>query len=329
MDKKVSIIVPVYMCEHFLDKCMLSLINQTYKNIEIILVDDGSKDNCPSICDDYAKIDSRILVIHQKNQGVSAARNAGLNQATGEYLMFVDSDDYIAATAVEDCLSKALSGNYDLVVFDWYCEYKNKIIPKYVKNCDCNNAENFLKAILWDLTPSFPCNKFYKKYLWDKIKFPINTTFEDMSIMPDIASNVKSCCHLKKNLYFYNQTNPNSITSKISSINKYGMFIAWYKRNKIAEKKQLKDLTIYSKKRALKSAITCYGLNTQQNTLSKRHLSEIMDFLIKEKNNPELSFLGVKYRILLWDMFNLRILCKIYGKFMLVLCLIKHHLRYH
>ena len=100
-DIKVSIVVPVYKVEEYLDECMNSLINQTLKEIEIICVDDGSPDNCGKMLDEYAKYDDRITVVHQKNQGVSAARNAGINLAKGEYLTFVDPDDYVKLDTYE------------------------------------------------------------------------------------------------------------------------------------------------------------------------------------------------------------------------------------
>ena len=92
---KISVIVPVYKVEPYLDKCISSIVNQTYKNLEIILVDDGSPDNCPAMCDAWAEKDSRIRVLHQRNQGGGAARNAGLDLASGSLIAFVDSDDYI------------------------------------------------------------------------------------------------------------------------------------------------------------------------------------------------------------------------------------------
>ena len=104
MDQCVSVIVPIYMVEPYLKRAVDSIRNQTYQNLEIILVDDGSKDQCGRICDDYAKADNRIVVIHKENGGLSDARNAGLDIARGEYIMFVDSDDYIASDCVETLL---------------------------------------------------------------------------------------------------------------------------------------------------------------------------------------------------------------------------------
>ena len=118
MKPKVSIIVPVYNVEKYLDRCMDSLINQTLKDIEIILVDDGSPDNCSQMCDDYAKKDSRVKVVHKQNAGLGYARNSGLDLATGEYVAFVDSDDYVALNTYEYCYNLATKEKLDVVRFD-------------------------------------------------------------------------------------------------------------------------------------------------------------------------------------------------------------------
>ncbi len=124
MDVKVSIIVPIYNVEKYLKRCMDSLLNQTLNDIEIIMVDDGSPDNCPQMCDDYLKTDSRIKVIHKKNAGLGYARNSGLDIARGEYVAFVDSDDYVDTDMYELLYQKAKSGQFDVVysgvVKEWY-----------------------------------------------------------------------------------------------------------------------------------------------------------------------------------------------------------------
>ena len=99
-EKLISVIIPIYKVEQYLDECVESIIKQTYKNLEIILVDDGSPDGCPQMCDEWARKDERIRVVHKKNGGLSSARNAGLDVATGEYVSFVDSDDFIATDAL-------------------------------------------------------------------------------------------------------------------------------------------------------------------------------------------------------------------------------------
>ena len=102
---KVSIVVPIYNTEKYLDECIESIVNQTYKNLEIILIDDGSKDKSPQMCDEWAKKDNRIKIIHKSNEGAGASRNRGIAVATGKFIYFVDSDDYIAPTLVEKCLN--------------------------------------------------------------------------------------------------------------------------------------------------------------------------------------------------------------------------------
>ena len=117
---KVSIVVPIYNVEKYLEQCIDSIINQTLKEIEIILVDDGSPDNCPQICDDYVKKDSRIKVVHKTNGGLSSARNAGIEIATGDYIGFVDSDDYIELDMYEKMYNIAIENNVDFVMSDYY-----------------------------------------------------------------------------------------------------------------------------------------------------------------------------------------------------------------
>ena len=118
--KKVTIIIPVYNVEKYLDQCINSVINQTYKNIEVILVDDGSKDRSAQICDEWVKKDNRINVIHKSNEGAGIARNVGISNASGEYVCFFDSDDYIAPNTIEKALDAVLKNNADIVLFGFY-----------------------------------------------------------------------------------------------------------------------------------------------------------------------------------------------------------------
>ena len=120
---KVSIIVPVYNNEEFLDKCLKSIINQTYKNLEIILINDGSKDNSLKIMKDYAIKDTRIIIIDKKNEGVSKARNDGIKKATGQYITFVDSDDYIDLTQIEEMYNAIKKNKVDVVRSNYKVHY--------------------------------------------------------------------------------------------------------------------------------------------------------------------------------------------------------------
>lgn len=127
---KVSIVVPIYNVEKYVDRCIESIINQTYSNLEIILVDDGSPDSCPQKCESWAKKDTRIKVIHKKNEGLGMARNTGIDNATGEYIYFVDSDDYIALNTIEKCYTFSKEKNTDVVTFGYSKVWKNGKIGK-------------------------------------------------------------------------------------------------------------------------------------------------------------------------------------------------------
>lgn len=113
----VSVVIPIYNVEKYLDRCITSVVDQTYGNLEIILVDDGSPDNCPAICDDWAKRDKRIKTVHKKNEGAGRARNAGLDTASGDYVLFVDSDDYIDLSTAQKCVEALERDNSDIVMF--------------------------------------------------------------------------------------------------------------------------------------------------------------------------------------------------------------------
>ncbi len=126
---KISVIVPVYKAEKYLKRCVESILNQTYRNLELILVDDGSPDQSPALCDKIAAKDSRVTVIHQENAGVAAARNAGLDSATGEYITFVDSDDYVDPEMYEAMMKHALEDNCDLVLCDCLKEFPDHSEP--------------------------------------------------------------------------------------------------------------------------------------------------------------------------------------------------------
>ena len=129
MDALISVIIPVYRVEAYLRRCMDSVLAQTYRNMEIILVDDGSDDGCPAICDEYAGQDERVKVIHQKNAGLSGARNAGIEMAQGRYLAFVDSDDYLASDFLEQLYRACVDTDSDMSVCRW--EYvKGEAIPE-------------------------------------------------------------------------------------------------------------------------------------------------------------------------------------------------------
>lgn len=194
MKEMVSVIIPVYKTEQYLDRCIESVVNQTYKNLEIILVDDGSPDNCPKMCDEWAKKDSRIKVIHKKNGGVSSARNEALKFANGEFVQFVDSDDYIEKDYTEKLISE-YSDDVDLAIcgFTIINDNRNTIVCSVKNYLDVDLLSNkriFLKFVL-DMLFDVTVNKLFRRSLIDfsfNEKLPLG---EDRVFNLDYFKNIK------------------------------------------------------------------------------------------------------------------------------------------
>lgn len=178
----ISIIIPVYKVEKYLEKCIESVLNQTYKKLQIILVDDGSPDNCGDICDRYAKMDERIEVIHKENGGLSDARNAGLKVVRGEYIGFIDSDDYVSKEMFENMYNTLISNNADVSICNFYTVIDDKNIIKNEDNgIEIYNKLEILKEVLLDKKiQSYAWNKLYKKELFKDIEYPVGKKYEDI-----------------------------------------------------------------------------------------------------------------------------------------------------
>ena len=216
MKDLISVIVPIYNVEKYLTKCLDSIINQTYKNLEIILVDDGSPDNCPKICDEYAKRDKRIKVIHKKNQGVSVARNVGIESSEGKYICFVDSDDFISNDFLTKLINKIKEENSDAVICDYYT-YKNdkeyKHINKNWKKIVCNdlsmyfgNLRNVHRAVWAAL---------YKKNIIKDLRFnPELKIAEDFLFLLQVLKNAEKISYVNECLYYYFINNDSVMRTK-------------------------------------------------------------------------------------------------------------------
>lgn len=213
----ISIIVPIYNVEKYLKKCLDSLIKQTYQNIEMVLVDDGSPDCCPQICDKYAQNDPRIKVIHKQNGGLSSARNAGLKIASGAFISFVDSDDWVNDHYIETLYLAQNKFNADLVIAehqnvhdDYVCNEKaqqgsfiEKISPKEsLKRLFCENNPSY--TVAW--------GKLYRKQLLENFYFPNGKFHEDEFTTYLLFHKTSNICHTNAVLYYYRQRTDN-ITS--------------------------------------------------------------------------------------------------------------------
>ena len=207
-EKKISIIIPIYNVEKYLPACVESILQQTYKNLEVILVDDGSPDQCPVICDELAQKDDRIRVIHQKNKGLSGARNTGIDNAQGDYLIFVDSDDTVEQTLVEELYTYAEKWNCAIVACGRnYIFEDGQIVCKIAH--DESKVYGFEEAMqemnsfrLFDMSA---WAKIYRKELFEDIRFPEGKLSEDYYIMYKLFDKAQTIGYVAKPLYNYLQ----------------------------------------------------------------------------------------------------------------------------
>lgn len=209
--KKVSIIVPIYNVEKYLDECIVSLVHQTYKNIEIILVNDGSPDKSDEICAKWAERDERIKIIQKENGGLSDARNAGLAKVTGEYIFFVDSDDWISINTIEILVGLIEKKDVDMAV----CEFANVYSDGRIegnklnkKDVEVVNRKQFLSMLLEDnVVTNHVWRKLYKRDLVGNVKFPVGKNFEDIYTMALFTEKCKKIVLSNFIGYFYRQNN--------------------------------------------------------------------------------------------------------------------------
>lgn len=207
-DAKISVIVPVYKVEQVLARCIDSILHQTFRNLEIILVDDGSPDKCGSICDQYQKRDGRIKVIHKCNGGLSDARNAGIEIATGAYIGFVDSDDYIHPRMYELLYGAIKQSGADIAACQRKLVYSSltefEAIPDHVDEtiCDRENAlidlltgNNYFYHAAWE--------KLYRRQCFETIRFPVGELYEDQAVMYRVFDQVNKVAYVDAKLYYW------------------------------------------------------------------------------------------------------------------------------
>ena len=285
----ISVILPVYNVEKYLDRCLESIVNQTYNNLEIILVDDGSPDNCPQMCDDWAKKDSRIKVIHKKNGGQSEARNFGLEIARGDYISLVDSDDYVAEDMIEVMYNRMLEDNSDLAICNYWC-VSDTIDPK---NFEWQNnlpvldevicADQAHKKLFLDNHWHYinPWGKLYKSFLFDGFKYPVGKVHEDLATTHLIFEKCSSISCIHRPLYYYSQNeNSTTHTYSIKRLDAVDAYISrfWFYYNK--------------------NDWFCAIMNVQFMTEKLTAAHNMLDLSIKE-NKEKYDYCIVQYRKLL------------------------------
>lgn len=203
----LSIIVPVYKVENYLPKCIDSILAQTFTDFELILVDDGSPDDCPALCDAAAEKDARVRVIHQKNGGLSAARNAGLDAARGAWIGFVDSDDYIAPEMYEVLYKAVQSTGADLALCD-YAEVDEAGTPCPQMHVSLSEGELTGQKLLKrasGLMVQLAWNKLYRRAIFTQLRYPEGKLNEDLFLIPEVCLQIQKAVVVPKALYYYVQ----------------------------------------------------------------------------------------------------------------------------
>ena len=304
-EELITIVIPVYNVEKYLDRCINSVINQTYSNLEIILVDDGSTDSCPKICDEYEKKDKRIKVIHKENEGVSSARNIGLKNATGNYITFVDSDDTITEDYIKVILENLNSE--EILIFNYILK-KNK--NTRVNYCNLNKItgidDELINSLIRYHLLNSVTNKVYKKEIIDKYNLHFREDIicgEDFIFNLDYLTKIKTAKIIKKPLYYYYQ-NEKSIMHK-------------KKGNKLEQQRILNDYMYelfikykydlsYMKKLYIDSIYSVIRFNIIHNIPNNESLKEIKEYVEQSK----IMNIDEKSKLSLYDRLIYYMICK-------------------
>lgn len=321
MDPLVSIIVPVYNAEEYFPKCIDSILKQTYSRLEILLVDDGSKDKSGELCDKYAKHDKRVFVHHQQHLGVSKARNWALNQARGEYIVFVDADDIIAPDLVSICLTASVEKGADIVVFGLQRIYKDisgtEIQFQRIKFNLIENSESIRKKILINKISNFLVTGFYKSYLWKDIRLPSYSSHEDLYILPRIFVKAQQVIKIDNILYYYNRTNSQSLSSdrgEFDARKRYYKFKAYDEHRFWASQLNDQECFDWAMFHMMWDAIKIYYVNFySSNKLTSAELGEIVQFIKDNWTASVKAKMNKKMVILRWATLYRPCLCKVYG----------------
>ena len=276
----ISIIIPVYKTEKYLKRCIESALNQTYQKLEIILVDDGSPDECPRICDEYAQKDNRIKVIHKENGGVSSARNIALDVAKGKYITFLDSDDFFEQEACEILYKTAIQHNADVVTCGMTMRYSNSSTDVYHENKIYKNNACLYAYLADEIRPEVWA-KLFKRTLFDGIRFDKNISYgEDMLLNFKVISKSKYIVNIKDCLYNYEQQNESAATtSYITEARIMSYRITKHILEQSKKSNELIDIATWRHVRGLFAILTRIILG-EENKLFDRYFDEIVDEIL-------------------------------------------------
>lgn len=283
----ISVIIPVYNVSAYLSQCLESVLRQTYKDLEIILVDDGSKDNSGMLCDEYAAKDSRIKVIHKENGGLSDARNFGTAQASGGWIFYLDSDDWMANNTLETLLQYAEINNCDAVQGGMYYAYPNHLLKRKEKPSTVLSRNAAMKElIINDRVKNFAWGKLYRTELVKDILFPKGKFFEDCYWQHLVIDRVNRYGIIDTPLLYYRQR-PDSISGTIS--NRYDDLIEGYEiRLKFIQEHYPKFIKLMQKKYEEMKEVKYPSKNPF------RRLSRLVK-RIKERVCPSVKYIRYQY----------------------------------
>ena len=233
MSSLISIIIPIYQAESYLKRCLESVINQTYKNIEIICIVDGATDRSLEICKEYAKRDDRIIIEYQENAGQSAARNRAMDIASGEFFAFVDSDDFAEINMIEKLYNALIISNSDMAfcsIYKYYTETEKSIEAYYAIDLVLEHEQLMMDGII-DKIPGYPCNKLIRRDCMNSVRFVEGVKYEDLEWVPRLFHNINKAVYVNTPLYNYCY-NPGSTCNDFYRlrINSYYIAEAFYRR---------------------------------------------------------------------------------------------------
>lgn len=298
-----SIIVPVYNVENFLERCLDSIICQTYSDFECIVIDDGSQDSSGAICDEYASRDSRIKVVHQKNAGPGAARNTALENAIGDYICFCDSDDWVEKDLLYELSKRISADGPDVVIYGLaYILKDRKYFDIYYKE-DIEIIKNRIITNEWCCAA---WNKCFKKDLFNGQRFPEGVLYEDAAFIPQLVFQAEKIEVIDKCFYNYDLRRDNSITKIKKSNRVYDLFLAQVSNVDFAEKNNLVTVRICAY-HMLMTAYDCLLLDCKDTFLNKEQKEHIFEVVHKNerrieinalKNNLSKNELKLKYKFL-------------------------------
>ncbi|MED1205204.1 glycosyltransferase family 2 protein [Heyndrickxia acidicola] len=287
MDQKVSIVVPIYNVEDYVNRCITSILHQTYSNLEIILVNDGSTDNSGRIAENFAKADSRIKVLHQKNGGLSDARNTGIKQVTGAFTCFIDSDDWIKPDMIQVMLYTANKWNADVVqsafyyAYNHYTLFDNRNFRQELPPILLDNHQLMKELVINERVKDFAWGKLYKTELIRDLPFKKGVLFEDVFWSHQVLHRVGTYAMVQQPYYYYLQRNSSIVATY--SLKHLDMIKGLQERQKFIEK-HYKDLSLEAYKVLLKALLIHYNLLVMNKKKDKdgRYRKEIQTAILKD-----------------------------------------------